>query len=88
MCFLDYIDYTIHVKLEKSVTVLPNNPIHIGQGFKININDFTDKLLNVLEKLEYYKSKFKKHAKHIKKRYAWANVCEKLYKILQQYNFV
>jgi len=88
MCFLDYLEYTIPVKLERRVRVLPYNPIHVGRGFEVNINDFTDKLFNVVENLEHYKMMARKFSEHIRKQYAWFNVCERLYKILQQYNFV
>jgi Glycosyltransferase len=38
-------------------TVLPGNPIHIGKGVEMCINDTVDKILEVIDKLDEYKAK-------------------------------
>jgi len=88
MCFLDYISYTIPIKLNNRVIVLPNNPIHVGYGYEINLNDFISKLKDVLDNLQKYKRKFKKYSNQVKKKYSWSSICGKLYKILESYEFV
>jgi Glycosyltransferase len=41
-------------------TVLPGNPIHVGNGVEICINDAIDKILEVIDKLDEYKAKLKR----------------------------
>jgi len=88
MCFLDYIQYAIPIKLKNKVVVLPNNPIHVGHGYEIDVEDFTKKLKRVLDNLGKHKRQFKKNAKVVRERYAWNVICDKLYNILSQYEFV
>jgi len=88
MCFSDYIDYAIPVKLNNKVVVLPNNPLHVGYGYEINLDDFVRKLKDVIANLQKYKKRFNKQSNQIKKKYAWSSICEKLYKMLKGYEFV
>lgn len=88
MCFSDYIDYTVPIKLNNSVTVLPNNPLHIGDGYEIQIDDFINKLKKVLDNLHKYKRKFNQYSKQIRKKYSWAVICDKLFDMLKRYDFV
>jgi len=42
-------------------TVLPGNPIHIGKGVEMCINDTIDKILEVLDKLDDYKARIEEN---------------------------
>jgi len=41
--------------------VLPGNPIHIGNGVQMCINDAINKILEVLDKLDEYKAKIEEN---------------------------
>ena len=77
-----YIDYAIGVEIDKPVKVFNDNPIHIGMGWDININDLENKLLEVLHNLDYYKEKFKENAKKVRKIFNWDNIGNQLLKII------
>jgi len=87
-CFLDYIDYTIPIEVERWVNVYPDNPIHVGKGFQINLRDFQEKLEDVINHLDDYKERAMKNAYTIRKLYSWECICDLLYKKLKAYKFV
>ncbi|RKX44971.1 MAG: hypothetical protein DRP27_05350 [Thermotogae bacterium] len=88
MCFLDYIEYIIPIQAYDKVVVLKDNPIHIGYGYEVDINDFVKKLHDVLDNIQSYKLKFKKYSRQVRRKYAWSVICEKLYEILDDYEFI
>ena len=87
-CFKDYIQYTVPITVNSYPEVLPENPIHIGRGFEVSLEDFYDKLTHVIENLEDYKRKFGKYAKEVREKYAWGKICNRLVEILRHYGFM
>jgi len=87
-CFKDYNQYTIPIETEGRPEVLPGNPIHIGKGFEISLDDFYNKLSHVIENLEAYKQQFKKYAEEARQSYSWSKICGKLVEILRTYGFI
>jgi len=77
-CFLDYKADFIRLDWEPCEIVLKNNPIHVGGGHQVLIDDFKEKLVNVIDNLSSYKRKFIKQAKKIAEVYQWDRVGEEL----------
>lgn len=88
-CFLDMKDYLIMVDIDKDKIVkpLPGNAIHIGNGYEVDINDFENKLLNVVNNFDNHKEIFKNRRKEISDKYSWRNIVNQLDEILGRYGF-
>jgi len=87
-CFLDYIDYAIPIKIERWVKVYSSNPVHVGNGFQVDVRDFQERLEDVINHLADYKERAMKNAYTIRKLYSWKSICDLLYKKLKAYKFV
>ena len=88
-CFTDLIDYFIPIKLSSRVTQpLPGNCIHIGYGCEVDINDFDEKLTDVINRLGYWKYIFNNRAIEIREKYSWRKTAKRLDEILRQHAFV
>ena len=88
-CFMDYIKYVIGVKVTKNKPiVLPDNPIHVGTGWEVDVEELSKTILKVADKLDYYKERFSKNVTKIWEKYAWKNVVNRLYSILVEHNFI
>jgi glycosyltransferase involved in cell wall biosynthesis len=87
-CFKDYIQHTVPIVVNSYPEVLAGNPIHIGKGFEVSLEDFYEKLTHVIENLEDYKRKFRKHAKEVREKYSWSKICDRLVEILKNYGFM
>ena len=86
-CFTDYINFCIPVNVSDRPRVFTDNPIHIGTGWEVSVDDLAYTLSNVLEELDYFKEIAKTNATIARDRYNWRNICEKLYEILKKYGF-
>jgi len=86
-CFMDYIEYAIPVSISDNPTVFPDNPIHIGKGWEINLEEFIRTIEYVYIHLNEYKEKAKDASLHVKEKYNWKTICENLYQILKEYKF-
>ena len=88
-CFLDYIKYAIPVKVTKNKPiVLPDNPIHVGKGWEIDVDELAKTILKVADNLNKYKRKAKRNMKKIWKEYSWRRIVDKIIKILIEYDFI
>jgi len=87
-CFKDYIEYVIPVKVARKVEVLPGNPIHVGKGFEVDVEDLHHKLSHTIDNLPKIKRRFEQNARIIKRKYSWSRICEKLWDRLIRYGFV
>ena len=88
MCFLDYAKYCVTVEIAKEIEVLPGNPLHIGKGYEISLNDFINQIKRVLTYYDNFKRRARKDSEKVRKEYAWSKICEKLYDILNDYGFL
>jgi glycosyltransferase involved in cell wall biosynthesis len=86
-CFMDYIEYAIPLTVRNHPKVFPDNPIHIGNGWETSAEDLFQTIEKVYFNLSYYKEKAKEYSQHVKEKYNWQIICEKLYKVLKEYNF-
>ena len=88
-CFLDYIKYAIPVRVTNNKpVVLPDNPIHVGRGWEIDVNELAKTILKVADNLSKYKRKARRNMKKIWKEYSWSRIADKIIKILVEYNFI
>ena len=88
-CFTELIDYFIPININKKmIRPLPGNPIHIGTGCEVDINDFEKKLTDVINRLDYWKKQFRKNSNEIKEKYSWRNTVDMLNDYLVQYGFI
>jgi glycosyltransferase involved in cell wall biosynthesis len=86
-CFMDYINFCIPVNVTDRPKIFADNPIHIGSGWEVSVDDLAYTLSNVLDDLDYFKQIAKTNAVIARDRYNWKNICEKLYEILMKYGF-
>lgn len=88
-CFIDLMDYFIPVNLSKKVTQpLPGNPVHTGYGCDIDINDFEVRLVDVIDRLDYWKNRFNDNSKDVRNKYSWRNTADMLETYLKNYGFI
>ena len=88
-CFLDLIDYFIPINLNnKIIQSLPGNLIHVGYGCEIDINDFETKLIDVINRLDYWKKHFKENSIDIRKKYSWRDTANILDDHLKNHGFI
>jgi len=91
-CFLDYIDLCIPVRISKRPIVLVGNNVHVGRGHEVDLDDFTEKIMDTIEAAKstspdsrvVQENIFSKYQKIIKKKYSWKVVCEKLRRVLER----
>jgi len=53
----DYVPDFLRVKTGKRVKPLPNNAIHVGYGYTIDVDDAVNKALDILDNYDNYKSR-------------------------------
>jgi len=86
-CFEDYIKYAIPVKVARKVKVFEDNPIHVGYGFEVSVNDLRKKLETVIRKLDSFKRRFRRYSLEVRESYSWDRVVERLRDILDRHGF-
>lgn len=88
-CFLDLIDYFIPIKLSsRAVQPLPGNSVHTGYGCDVDIDDFEEKLIDVITRLNYWKGIFRNRSMEIRENYSWRNTAKILDRYLRNYGFI
>ncbi len=88
-CFLDLINYFIPIRLSNIATQpLPGNAIHVGYGCEPDINDLETKLIDTINRLEYWKGYFKNNTKEIREKYSWKNTTKILDDHLRNHEFI
>lgn len=87
-CFTDLMQYYVPINVGRYVHPLPGNPIHNGVGPECDLNDFENKLEDVINRLDYWKGIFRGRAREVGEKYSWKNTAIKLGGILKDYDFV
>jgi glycosyltransferase involved in cell wall biosynthesis len=88
-CFTDLMDYFIPVDLsDKAVQSLPGNTIHTGYGCQIAMDDFEDKLADIIDRLDYWKKRSNNVTKEIREKYSWRNTAKMLDEYLRNHGFI
>jgi len=82
-CFLDYIQYAIPVPVtDNKPIVLPNNPIHTGRGWEIDVYKLADTILKVANSIDKEKKKANQNAIEVCRRFYWGTIAKQIIKIL------
>jgi hypothetical protein len=82
-CFTDYVPEFLRVRRGERVIVLPNNVIHVGYGYKVDVDHAVNKILDILDNYDEYKAKVLEwREKILKNRFRWDLVASELLKIL------
>ena len=71
------------VKVAFKPIVLPNNPIHVGRGHEVDLDDFIGKIRYVLDNVEELKLKIRERFKE-KHQFRWVEIVGKLINILER----
>jgi len=87
-CFLDYAEKAVRIRIARKVKVFENNPIHVGRGYEVDIDDFYSKLRDVIENLDEYRIRAAKNARKIRAKYYWCRIGDRLFNILSNHGFV
>lgn len=88
-CFTDLMNYFIPVGLSDKVTQpLPGNTIHTGSGCQVSMDDFEDKLADVINRLDHWKEISKSNTKEIREKYTWRNTAIMLDDYLRKHEFI
>jgi glycosyltransferase involved in cell wall biosynthesis len=65
------------------VPVLPGNPIHVGLGYKVDVEGAVDLAHAMLDDLDEYKAKAREHTLRVVAReYTWDRVAERLWSVV------
>lgn len=86
--FTDLMQYFIPINVGKMVQPLPGNPVHIGFGPEVDINDFEKKLEDAIINLDKYQEIFRTRSKEIRENHSWIDVAKKLENTLRTYDFI
>ena len=87
-CFLDYIQFAIPVNAPKKVKVFNDNPIHVGYGWEVDLEEFYRVVCDVIDHLPEYKERFAKVKYVVHQKYSWKHICDRLYELLKKHGFV
>ena len=79
----EYVPEFLRVKKGRKVQPLPNNAIHIGYGYTVDVDHAEQKLNEVLDNIDEYKAKtLEWRDKVLAKEYRWDVVAKKLYEAI------
>jgi glycosyltransferase involved in cell wall biosynthesis len=79
----DYVPPFLQVKTGEKVKVFDNNPIHVGYGYKVDVEDALNKIHDILENYDDYKARTEEwRQKVLFNEYRWDIIAEKLVKVI------
>jgi glycosyltransferase involved in cell wall biosynthesis len=82
----DYLPQWLLVDSHESGQILPANPIHDGTGVEMNIDKAVDKLHEILDNIDEYKQKLRKHIDdRIRAEFIWPKIGIKLKEVVNGY---
>jgi intein/homing endonuclease len=79
----DYLPPFLGVKTGERVQPLPGNAIHVGYGYKVDVESALNKVHDILDNIEEYRAKLKEYKLKLSEEYCWDNVAERLVKVLE-----
>jgi hypothetical protein len=82
----DYLPQWLLVDSHESGQILPANPIHDGTGVEMDIDKAVDKLHEILDNIDEYKQKLRKHIDdRIRAEFIWPKIGIKLKEVVNGY---
>jgi glycosyltransferase involved in cell wall biosynthesis len=80
----DYVPQYLQVKAGEKVKVFEDNAIHVGYGYKVDVEDALNKIHDILENYEEYKARVDEwRQKVLANEYRWDLIAKKLVKNIQ-----
>jgi len=79
----DYMPEKLLVPPGEKVKPLPNNHLHVGWGYKIDVVSAVDKINEILQNYEEYKLIVEDHRQKIKETFNWDNVTDLAFKMIK-----
>jgi len=79
----DYVPPFLQVKTGERVVVLPNNAIHVGYGYRVDVEDALNKIHDILESYDEYREKVEEwRQKVLFNEFRWDLIAKKLIDII------
>ena len=79
----DYVPRFLQVKTGERVMVLPGSAIHVGYGYKVDVDDALNKAHDILENHDEYRGRINDYKSVLIKEYTWNEVAMKLKRVLE-----
>jgi len=82
----DYIPQWLLIDSHESLQLLPGNPIHDGIGVEIEVEKAVDKLHEIIDNMDEYKSRIAEYVNEkIREEFTWSKIGLKLKEIIGRY---
>jgi len=82
----DYIPQWLLIDSHESLQLLPGNPIHDGVGIEIEVEKAVDKLHEIIDSMDEYKSRIAEYVNEkIREEFTWSKIGLKLKEIIGRY---
>jgi glycosyltransferase involved in cell wall biosynthesis len=79
----DYVPPYLQVKVGERVKVFEDNAIHVGYGYKVDVEDALGKINDILENYDDYRARVEEwRSKVLKSEYRWDIVVKKLVEVI------
>ncbi|MCR6692974.1 MAG: hypothetical protein MRT15_11325, partial [archaeon YNP-LCB-003-016] len=78
----DYVPSFLRVKTGERVQPLPGNAIHVGYGYKVDVESALNKVHDILDNIEEYRAKLKEYKLKLSEEYCWDRVAERLMEVV------
>jgi len=81
----EYVPRFLQAKRGERVRVLPESTIHIGYGYKVDVEDALNKIHDILENYEDYKARVEEwRRKVLMNEYRWDIIAEKIVEVIKE----
>jgi len=83
--WVDYLPEYLRVKAGEKVVAIPGNKIHVGYGYRVDVEDALSKIHDILENHDDYKAKLKEYRdKVLREEYTWSKIAWRLYREIRE----
>jgi glycosyltransferase involved in cell wall biosynthesis len=80
----DYVPRFLQVRAGERVRVFEHNAIHVGYGYKVDVEDALNKIHDILENYDDYKARVEEwRSKVLASEYRWDIIADKLVKVVR-----
>jgi glycosyltransferase involved in cell wall biosynthesis len=79
----DYVPPFLQARVGERVKVFEGNAIHVGYGYKVDVEDALSKIHDILDNYDDYRARVEEwRQKVLKNEYRWDIIAEKLVKVI------
>ena len=76
--WLDYLPSFLRIKTSERVRVFENNAIHVGYGYRVDVEDALNKLHSILDNYDEYRARTDEYREKLAGEYRWDVIAHKL----------